>query len=96
VALDRVPLRTMSLSMHGLDAGTRTTPFATPANNLYTAVSGTGRTVVDGRVFVWERGDIVAAPAGKSQHHEADADAVLFCVSDEPLLRSIGLLDVRR
>ena len=92
ILLDRFPLRTMSLSMHAFDAGTRTVAFVTSANNLYTAVEGTGRSVVDGRVFEWERGDVVVAPSGKAQYHEVDSDAVLFCVSDEPLLGSIGLL----
>jgi gentisate 1,2-dioxygenase len=92
VVLDRTPLDTMRLSMHALDAGTRTVAFSTSANNLYTAVEGRGRSVIDGRAFEWERGDIVAAPSGKSQYHEADGDAVLFCVSDEPLLERIGLL----
>ena len=92
IVLDRVPLRTMSLTMHALDAGTRTVAFTTSANNLYTAVEGTGRSVIDGREFAWGRGDIFVAPSGKAQHHEVDGDAVLFCVSDEPLLGSIGLL----
>jgi gentisate 1,2-dioxygenase len=92
VVLDRTPLATMRLSMHALDAGMRTSAFATSANYLFTAVEGRGRSVIDGQVFEWERGDIVAAPSGKSQYHEADGGAVLFCVSDEPLLGGIGLL----
>ncbi len=92
VLLDRTPLDTMRLSMHALDDGTRTVAFSTTANYLYTAVEGRGRSVIDGRTFEWERGDVVAAPAGKSQYHESDGDAVLFCVSDEPVLESAGLL----
>jgi gentisate 1,2-dioxygenase len=92
ILLDRFPLPTMRLTMHAFDAGTRTVAFATSANNLYTAVEGRGRSVVDGRSFDWERGDVFVAPSAKSQHHEVDGDAVLFCVSDEPLLGSIGLL----
>jgi gentisate 1,2-dioxygenase len=92
VMLDRTPLDTMRLSMHALDAGTRTAAYSTSANILYTAVEGRGRSVIDGRTFEWERGDIVAAPSGKSQYHEPDGDAVLFCVSDEPLLENAGLL----
>jgi gentisate 1,2-dioxygenase len=92
VVLDRFLLPTMGLTMHAFDAGTRTVAFATPANNLYTAVEGRGRSVIDGQVFDWERGDVVVAPSGKTQYHEVDDDAVLFCVSDEPLLGSVGLL----
>ncbi len=92
VLLDRTPLDTMRLSMHALDAGTRTVAFSTTANYLYTAVEGRGRSVIDGRTFEWERGDVVAAPARKSQYHESDSDAVLFCVSDEPVLERAGLL----
>jgi gentisate 1,2-dioxygenase len=92
IVLDRTPLRTMSLTMHAYDAGTSSVAFATAANNLYTAVEGSGRSIIDGQVFEWERGDVVVAPSGKSQHHEVDGAAVLFCVSDEPLLGSVGLL----
>ncbi|HEV8020946.1 MAG TPA: cupin domain-containing protein [Candidatus Lustribacter sp.] len=91
VVLDRFPLRTIGLTMQALDRGTRTVSFATSANNVYTAVAGTGRSVIDGHVFRWERGDVVIAPAGRPQYHEADEDAVLFCVSDAPLLESVGL-----
>jgi gentisate 1,2-dioxygenase len=92
IVLNRFPLRTMNLTMHALDAGTRTVAFTTSANNLYTAVEGTGHSVVDGRTFEWERGDVFVAPSEKSQSHEVDVDAVLFCVSDAPLLENVGLL----
>jgi hypothetical protein len=72
-----------------MDAGWRRTPGARASGTFEPDLP---RSVIDGRVFAWERGDIVAAPSGKSQYHEPDGDAVLFCVSDEPLLERVGLL----
>lgn len=92
VALDRHPMPTIGLSMLALDAGVPTTELQTTANNIYSVVAGSGRSIVDGRTFDWERGDVFVAPAWRPHHHEPESDAVLFRVSDEPLLGALGWL----
>jgi gentisate 1,2-dioxygenase len=92
VSLVAPSLRTLGLFMLGLDAGSRTKPLQTTASNAYTVVRGRGETVVDGERFEWSRGDVVVAPAWRPHEHHAADDAVLFRVTDAPLLEALGFL----
>jgi gentisate 1,2-dioxygenase len=92
VTLDTPALRTMRLHMHAHASGIETAPYRTTANNIYSVVSGTGRTTIDGTTFAWERGDVFVAPAWRTHRHRIEADAVLFRVTDEPLLEMLGML----
>ena len=92
VPLTAPSLRTIGLFMQALDAGTRTKPVQTTANNIYSVVRGRGETVVDGERFEWSRGDVVVAPAWRAHEHHAAEDAVLFRVTDAPLLDALGFL----
>lgn len=85
-------LKTIGLFMLRLEAGARTKPLQTTANNIYSVVRGRGETVVDGERFEWSRGDVVAAPAWRPHEHHAAEDAVLFRVTDAPLLDALGFL----
>jgi gentisate 1,2-dioxygenase len=86
------PLRTMRLHMHAHAAGTETASYRTTANNIYSVVSGKGRSTIDGTTFNWERGDVFVAPAWRAHQHTMDSDAVLFRVTDEPLMEMLGML----
>jgi gentisate 1,2-dioxygenase len=86
------PMRTMGLFMIGVDRGERTEPVRTTANNVYAVVAGRGRSVVDGEELRWERGDVFVAPAWRTHQHQADEDAVLFRVTDEPVMSALALL----
>ena len=92
LVLDAPSLRTIRLAMLALARGTVTVSRQSTATNIYSVVSGTGATTVDGVVLDWQRGDVFVAPAWRPHVHRAAADAVLFCVSDEPLLEAIGML----
>ncbi len=92
VELGNPALRTLALYMMHLDAGTQTAPVKTTANNIYTVVRGEGRSTIDGETFHWQRGDVIAAPAWRSHHHVAGKDAVLFRVTDAPVMAVLGLL----
>lgn len=92
VELGGPALRTLGLFMMHLAAGAKTAPVRTTANNTYTVVRGEGSTTVDGETFGWQRGDVVAAPAWRAHHHAASKDAVLFRVTDAPVLSALGLL----
>ena len=85
-------LRTIGLFMLGLETGARTKPVQTTANNIYSVVRGRGETLVDGERFEWSRGDVVVAPAWRPHEHHADEDAVLFRVTDAPVLEALGFL----
>ncbi len=58
-------------------------------NQIFTVVEGSGVSTVEGRVFHWARGDIIAVPSWYEHFHMAESDAVLLRVSDEPLMRML-------
>jgi gentisate 1,2-dioxygenase len=85
-------LDTTALFMMKFASGTTTRPYRTTANNLYSPVEGEGETVVEGKSFPWQRGDVLAVPSWLSHFHRCDKDAVLFRVTDEPALSKLGFL----
>jgi gentisate 1,2-dioxygenase len=92
VALGHPALDTIALSMMRLAPGARTATYRTTANNIYAVVRGSGTTDVDGTRFTWTRGDVIAAPAWRPHFHEAAEEALLFRVTDEPVMKKLGFL----
>jgi gentisate 1,2-dioxygenase len=92
IALDAYRFPTFELSMGALDPGKATAVRKTTANNIYCVAQGTGRSTVGESTFTWGRGDIFVAPANVPHEHVSDAGAVLFRVTDAPLLRAIDWL----
>jgi gentisate 1,2-dioxygenase len=90
IELGNPALDTMSLHMMKLAPSVRTATHQTTANNMYAVVRGTGSSTVDGETFAWKRGDVIAAPAWRPHHHEAAEDAILFRVTDAPVLQKLG------
>lgn len=86
-------LRTLDVHLQLLRAGERTLPARQTAGTVYCCLEGAGRTVIDGRTFVWGERDVFVVPGWSWRRHESDAgDAVLCAVSDAPALRRLGLL----
>ena len=85
-------LDTTALFMMKLAAGSPTKPYRTTANNIYSPVEGEGETIVEGKSFAWQRGDVLVVPSWLSHFHRAEKDAVLFRVTDEPALSKLGFL----
>jgi len=71
-----------------------TAPVAT--SELYHVVGGSGSSTVDGRSVAWTEGDFFVLPAGSDTVHRAEADATLYWVTDEPLLRYLGVAPTSR
>jgi gentisate 1,2-dioxygenase len=65
------------------------TDFVAAAQVFY-VMRGSGRSRNRGETIEWAEGDVFCLPSGTCAH-EATADAVLFGVSDEPLLAFQGL-----
>jgi gentisate 1,2-dioxygenase len=62
-------------------------------NNLYSVISGAARITVEGGMNeALAVGDVVTVPNWHKHEITADADAILLRVSDEPLLRKVGLV----
>ena len=89
-------LPTLALHMQRLPAGTNTRRFRSSANYLYLVLQGNGRSIIDGKAFDWQRGDVVAVPCWRPIVHEAQEDAILFSATDEPVQRLCGYLREER
>jgi gentisate 1,2-dioxygenase len=85
-------LDTMALSMTQLKAGQATAPRKVMANNVIGVVQGAGVTEVEGQTLTWSRGDVIVVPSWHEHIHRSDNGAVLFRVSDEPVMRKLGFL----
>ena len=94
IALGAPALDTTALFMMRLAPGVRTATHRTTANNIFAVVRGTGTTTVDGERFAWRRGDVIAAPAWRPHFHEASDHAILFRVTDEPVMQRLGFYRV--
>ena len=66
-----------------------TSPNAT--SQLYYVLFGSGFSAVNGSLVRWAKGDFLTLPAGSVSTFHADADAVLYWVTDEPLMRYLGV-----
>lgn len=92
VELGDPAMAAIGLRMMRLGSGEATRPFRTTANKIFCIAEGTGETTIDGETFTWSRGDMIAAPAWRPVSHRASADATLFAMTDEPLMRALGWL----
>jgi gentisate 1,2-dioxygenase len=92
IELGNPALATTALFMMKLQASEPTRAYRTTANNLYSPVAGEGETVVEGKSFAWQRGDVLVVPSWLSHFHRASKDAVLFRVTDTPTLEKLGFL----
>ncbi len=71
-----------------------TAPVAT--SELYHVIRGTGFSTVDDATIRWGTGDTFVLPADAPATHRAVTDAALYHVTDEPLLRHLGVAPVAR
>jgi gentisate 1,2-dioxygenase len=90
IALGAPALDTTALHMMRLAPGVRTATHRTTANNIFAVARGTGTTTVDGECFEWRRGDVIAAPGWRPPFHQSSDDAILFRVTDEPVMQRLG------
>ena len=87
IKLDAPDMPTMGLYVQRFDGGEKTRRFRSTANTVFVPMQGEGTTLIDGEEVRWARGDTFAAPCWKWIEHEASSDAVVFSMSDEPLMR---------
>ena len=92
IELGSPALETMALFMRRLSPGTSITDTKALSHNLYAVVRGRGVTDVGGERYEWRRGDVFVVPAGHGCTHCANDDAVLFRVTDAPVMQKLGFL----
>jgi gentisate 1,2-dioxygenase len=62
------------------------------ANSVFGVAKGAGMTDVEGTKLTWKRGDVIVVPAWQNHVHRSDDGAVLFRVTDEPVMEKLGFL----
>jgi len=85
-------LPTMSCRVQMIRKGEKTKAKRVTGSSVFHVVQGRGRSVINGQPFDWEKGDIIALPSW-AQHDFANAgneDAILFSISDRPVLEALG------
>lgn len=84
-------LPTIACRLHRLPAGRSTSRQRETSSRIYHVVQGTGRTVAQDKVLEWRTGDTFVIPGWCWSEHRAGNDALLFAMSDEPVLRATAL-----
>lgn len=84
---------TLTYKAQLLRSSESTLPVRHTASTVYTVMSGRGYTEVNGQRLDWSQNDIFVVPANMWRRHvnlDAQADAMLYSLTDEPLLQAIG------
>lgn len=87
-------LPTLGCFVQSLAPGLETKSHRHTSATTYFVVKGSGATVVGEHELRWSDRDVFVVPTWMPHHHanaSASEPAILFSVSDEPLLRAIGL-----
>lgn len=87
-------MKTMGASMQMLRPGERTKAHRHTGSGLYHVAKGNGYSVIDGKRFDWSKHDIFCVPSWSWHEHVNGSDredACLFCLSDLPVMRALGL-----
>lgn len=87
IQLDAPSMPTIALYVHRWEGGFTSRKQRSATNNVFVVMQGNGTSTIGDRTFHWERGDTIAAPCWSWIEHRASEDAVMFCMSDEPLMR---------
>jgi gentisate 1,2-dioxygenase len=81
---------TLGYGAQMIRAGEETRAKRETSSTVYVVMEGRGQTEVAGRTFGWEENDIFVVPNFLWRRHRATTDAVLYTMSDAPLLEKIG------
>lgn len=84
-------LPTLACAVHRIRAGRRSAPVRRSGNAIYVVFRGSGWSIIDGQRFDWTDGDMFVVPSWAPVEHAAEQDADLFVLSDEPVMRALGI-----
>ncbi|MBI2818466.1 MAG: cupin domain-containing protein [Acidobacteria bacterium] len=86
-------LPTMGCRLQLIPQGFCTQAHRSTTSAVCHVAEGGGYSILNGTRFDWEKGDTFAMPIWCWQEHAApDGDAVLFFITDEPILAPLGLV----
>jgi len=84
---------TLAAYVQLMRAGAETTAHQHTTNTVYHVKEGNGTSIVGGERIEWGPRDTFAVPGwAVHEHIVGDQDAILFSMSDEPVMRSLGFL----
>lgn len=86
-------LPTLGCSIQLLPVGFETRRHRQSSSAVYHVVSGSGSTLAGSETIAWSEHDTFAIPNWMAHQHrnEGSEEAILFAVSDEPVLAALGL-----
>jgi gentisate 1,2-dioxygenase len=84
---------TIACRIQMLRKGEKLEPRRVTGSSVFHVVRGKGRTLINGKPFDWTKGDIIALPSWAEHAHEntGPEEAVLFSISDRPVIEALGL-----
>src|SRR5438477_573949 len=83
---------TMSCRVQLIRKGEKLKARRVTGSSVFHVVQGKGRSVIEGKSFDWEKGDIIALPSWALHAHSntGTEDAILFSISDRPVIETLG------
>ncbi len=87
-------MQTLGASMQMLRAGEHTKAHRHTGSSLYHVAKGKGHSIINGKLYDWREHDIFCVPSWAWHEHvnaSLTEDACLFCLSDLPVMRALGL-----
>jgi len=87
VALAVPDMPSMGLHVERIEGRSTTRRHRSTANTIFLVLEGSGTTNVGQSKFGWRKGDAFVAPTWTTIEHSVESDALLFTLSDEPLMR---------
>ena len=85
---------TLGASAERLNSGCASPGIQETASSVFHVVSGTGRSVVNGKSMEWKQGDTFCIPAWNHYQHIAHDTSYLYRLHDLPQLKALGLYRV--
>ncbi len=77
-----------------IQAGESLSTAARATSQLFYVLSGSGRSELDDQEIFWSKGDVIVVPMAASVLHSAQGRAVLYWVTDEPLMQYLGVAPI--
>ncbi len=87
-------LPTMGCTAQWLRPGGHTQAHRHASSSVYLVITGQGFSVINGKRFPWEQGDVFAIPSWACHEHangSASEEAALFAFTDAPVMQALGL-----
>jgi gentisate 1,2-dioxygenase len=83
-------LPALDCQLRWLPKGGITNSIKRTSSEVMVVVEGEGETIVGGVSHKWKANDVVSLPHWQSTHHKATDNAIVFVVTDKPLLTMLG------